>query len=989
MDQTKLAPGSIQTRQLKPRSATAAHQAISDSEESDPDFINNAPYEYERKEKRKGRPKTSQNQPQSILVDLFGPLLKSAVESSESEEDEYDVDIDDDEEYSENDYPSRKSPPPSQKFSSQRPASLWPKGSSTDLDRNTPTEATQSCQSQSRKLAVSVTQASKAAPPANDDESVTESDSEADDMFAPMNSQMKNETTLSQTQSKAKYDAKRQSSQSTVCASSETESDDDFDEEDVFSLNPRPSFPRDTSQVFLSLILDADTDTRVPAPINAFLREYQRDGIRFFWDRYKKGGGGVLGDDMGLGKTIQVISFLTAIMKKHNDRRDVGRRHKHVSRLQDSQEWKEHKRLPPANATWPTCLVIAPSTVAHNWQREFETWGYFEVGMFVGPPEERRQALKDFKLGRLDILITSFDTARGDIELLSDLPWSVIFEQQYKTHDELWTVLDWSNPGKLDSLKAWKNYVSKPLAVGQSAKASESERTIAKAVAHTLVNKLLPLFFLRRTKDLIRLQLPQKIDEVVFCPLTPQQILVYKRILTHREERLKINGTESSGGAMPCDCGSGLRRTKCCHSMETGHFFTYLTVLLKISNHLALILPSPDDTAEQTKRNREISKIAFPGESIPKYGPAILLPQFCGKWDVLNLLLKGWQKTHSDKVLIFTKSVKLLDMLDYHLNSNSYSFCRLDGSTKQNERMALIDKFNNDPEIFIFLISTLAGGTGLNLTGANKVVIFDPNWNPAHDLQAMDRAYRFGQTRDVHVYRLLGAGSIEELIYARQVYKQQMMKIGYEASHQTRYFDGVQGDIKRRGELFGADNLFKLQENTLATKMTALDAEAKSLSHEDVGDLRGLASLLLDDDLPSSQNGETIDNVQQILSAGSIRYTHQNDDLFRPSRMEEETLKKYRKRKAESDSPERGQGRGSRPRVDSGTEWPPRRAHHKAPLSPKSKIEARQRAMIEIGLINGINELPSFAAKFGGMSTEEQIEVIEKLDQHAKMQGYS
>jgi SNF2 family DNA or RNA helicase len=120
--------------------------------------------------------------------------------------------------------------------------------------------------------------------------------------------------------------------------------------------------------------------------------------------------------------------------------------------------------------------------------------------------------------------------------------------------------------------------------------------------------------------------------------------------------------------------------------------------------------------------------------------------------------------------------------------------------------MPMIDKFNKDPEVYIFLISTLAGGTGLNLTGANKVVIFgglffyftfsspltfaptnvDPNWNPAHDLQAMDRAFRFGQTRDVSVCRLLGAGSVEELIYARQIYKQQQMAIGYEASVQTR-----------------------------------------------------------------------------------------------------------------------------------------------------------------------------------------------------------
>ena len=118
--------------------------------------------------------------------------------------------------------------------------------------------------------------------------------------------------------------------------------------------------------------------------------------------------------------------------------------------------------------------------------------------------------------------------------------------------------------------------------------------------------------------------------------------------------------------------------------------------------------------------------------------------------------------------------------------------------------MNIVDQFNEDPEVFVFLISIMAGGVGLNLVAANKVVIFDPNWSallirtsryiyiylivadPAHDLQAQDRAFRFGQRRDVSVYRLLGAGSLEELIYKRQIYKQQQMKIGYEASHQTR-----------------------------------------------------------------------------------------------------------------------------------------------------------------------------------------------------------
>ncbi|OCB85855.1 hypothetical protein A7U60_g6986 [Sanghuangporus baumii] len=917
-----------------------------DSEESDPEFINNAPYVYEKKTKRDGKnaaphgrgrvqrraiiPFKSQqgkhNKPEgeqqshNVLQELFGPMLRNVVHSSENEDDE------DEEEESYEDYDNYDN-------SSDDDSNDYGLRSFANSVR--PQQVSSRSVAKSRET--SITEPDSDGAPNTftlkpsllrliEDDSVTEPDTEAEDPFAVPSTSAVNGK-LAASNRRADFGPV----DGGMSTSSETESDDDNDLDDPFSLNPRPSFARDATQPYIPFVLDAEKNIKIPAPINAFLREYQREGVRFFYERFEESRGGVLGDDMGLGKTIQVISFLAAIMEKHNDRRDVDRRRKHVAHLQDSEEWRIHRRLPPANATWPTCLIIAPSTVVHNWEHEFETWGYFEVGIYTGPPEYRRPILKDFKLGRLDVLITSFDTARGDIDLLSDLPWSVIFvDEAHKlknpaskitlafnqfacearfgltgtaiqnAYEEMWTLLDWSNRGRLGSLKEWRTA----------------------AVAHLLVNKLLPKFFLRRTKDLIRHQLPQKIDEVVFCPLTRQQITVYKRILAHREKRVKINASGVRPDVELCDCGSGLARAKCCHAMDSAHFFTYLTILLKISNHLALILPSPNDTEEQTKRNREISRIAFTGEVIPKYGPAILLPQFCGKWDVLNILLREWQKDQTNKVLIFTKSVKLLDMLDYHLNSNNYSFCRLDGSTKQNERMPLIDKFNNDPEIYVFLISTLAGGTGLNLTSANKVVIFDPNWNPAHDLQAMDRAYRFGQTRDVHVYRLLGAGSIEELIYARQVYKQQMMKIGYEASHQTRYFEGVQGDIRRKGELFGAENLFKLHENTLATKMAierahlaefdwalanmeaskkgkgkvlggetkeALEAEARLHPQED-GDLRGLATLLLDDGVPSVQKNEAAGEIQQILVAGNIKYTHQNEDLLRPSRVEEVSL---------------------------------------------------------------------------------------------------
>ncbi|KAJ1033611.1 hypothetical protein NDA13_001598 [Ustilago tritici] len=168
-------------------------------------------------------------------------------------------------------------------------------------------------------------------------------------------------------------------------------------------------------------------------------------------------------------------------------------------------------------------------------------------------------------------------------------------------------------------------------------------------------------------------------------------------------------------------------------------------------------------------------------------------PEFCGKWKVLTGLLSQWH-ADGDKVLLFSTNMRLLQFIEFFLAREGHNFLRLDGSTPQPRRQQLVNQFNRDSSIFVFVISTTAGGTGLNLTSANRVVVFDPHWNLSHDLQAMDRAYRFGQSRDVYVYRLIGAGSLEEVIYGRQLYKQQQMEIGYNATKERRYFEGVAGD---------------------------------------------------------------------------------------------------------------------------------------------------------------------------------------------------
>ncbi|RPD77013.1 hypothetical protein L226DRAFT_459287 [Lentinus tigrinus ALCF2SS1-7] len=727
-------------------------------------------------------------------------------------------------------------------------------------------------------------------------------------------------------------------------------------------------------------------------------------------------------------------------MQKTGDNYDVDRRRKHVSKLQDKKEWKKFRKLPPADATWPTCLIIAPSSVVGNWEREFETWGYFEVGMYIGPPAVRADVLNDFRMGRLDVVVTSFDVARMDIDLIDELPWSCIFIDEVHRvknprsklatsfarftcpcrfglsgtviqngYEELWTVLNWTNPGAVGTKKQWESYVEKPLRVGQSRSASDEEHVTAALVAKVLTEKLLPELFLRRTKQIIQDQLPKKTDQVVFCPLTPMQIYVYKRIIgLEAVENLVMKD-------QPCDCGSRKSRKKCCHPVHPGDLFKYMSTLIKISNHLALILPSPTDTTDQTARNRELSRLAFNG-IVPKYGPSMLRPEFCGKWQVLQTLLREWRKDRTNKVLIFTKSVKLLDMLDFHLSGQGYGFVKLDGSTKQSERMPMIDRFQENPDIFIFLISTMAGGTGLNLTAANKVVIFDPNWNPAHDLQAMDRAYRFGQTRDVAVYRLLGAGSIEELIYARQVYKQQQMQVGYNASLQTRYFEGVQGDKSKQGELFGIRNIFKLHEHTYATKMAIEQAnisdldwafaymgsgggsssarrpktkpdgvkwvyEEEAKTGKEYDELRGLGALLFDDDTPEVKHQPN--DIEKTLSALGVKYTHRNDDLIAESTIEAQRMQKLleEKKKAIKKAKQRRQSGKEKSPVP---EWPPRRKHHKPPPSPRSKLRTRQRALIEQGLLQAPEDLPKFAQEFAQKTLNEQNDFLRQLDDYAR-----
>ncbi|UZJ53860.1 hypothetical protein CBS101457_003180 [Exobasidium rhododendri] len=760
----------------------------------------------------------------------------------------------------------------------------------------------------------------------------------------------------------------------------------------------RPAFSlTDQNKATGPLILD--NSVQVPAPINRFLRDYQRQGVKFFYDNYKRGQGGLLGDDMGLGKTIQVIAFLSAIMKKQGtESADENRRIKSVRAGRVSTQGQTSTR------SWPTCLIVCPNSVQTNWQNELDTWGYFEHELLS------EDSLKDFQRGRLDILITSHQKAKLWIDKLNAQHWSVVFVDECHTLknpqsgltmalnslqcssrfgltgtaiqnrlEEFWTLLDWCNPGEYGSLRHWQHVVAEPIRRGQSAMATVVELANARLIAEKLKEHLLPTCFLRRTKELIKAQLPNKRDNIVFCPLTPLQITLYKKILDEPQVLLIRLAKE------PCECGEvdedGLpyMRCRCCYATDeegrpwNSHMLKYITLLQRCSNHLALVFPDPHDNialtetsslADQMRKSRflrqtEIVQQIFPDTWQTKTNNKTngFRAEYCGKWQVLRRLMQEW-KGKGDKVLLFSMNLRLLDWLAYFVEMEGYNHLRLDGGTPQKKRQPLVDQFNQDSNIFLFLISTTAGGTGLNLTGANKVVVFDPHWNPAHDLQAMDRAYRFGQTRDVDVYRLIGKGSLEETIYDRQLYKQQMGRIGYDASEERRYFQP--DDAKGFPKLFelndkATSNVTKdiiqscdLTEATFALQHFIKDAEVDQIKLKEFKAdwdeaLCSAQRGLLDSSSSKAAAATTTaragdaarsqDSIARVLQMSGIEYTHVNDDLLGGSTVESMISKQAKATIASSIKQEKKELVKStvrRPNLESSTNssmavWPPRR----------------------------------------------------------------
>lgn len=451
---------------------------------------------------------------------------------------------------------------------------------------------------------------------------------------------------------------------------------------------------------------------------------------------------------MGLGKTIQLISYLASV--KYSKLKSVN---------------FNYIGLGPVLIVTPVTLIAQWVKTFHNWWPYFKVCVLHDIGTYKDGP---RAKLIDKTFAANGILITTFSSLFiYDRALLSKNWHYVVLDEGHKIRNpdakitivskcfrtphriilsgspiqnnlkELWSLFDFVFPGKLGTLVAFMENFSVPIVQGGYSNATDVQVQTAYKCACVLKDTIAP-YLLRRVKDDVKmaLNLPSKNEQVLFCRMSKEQKEEYLRYLGSRECKYVLN--------------------------TRNNIFKALIHLRKICNHVDIV-------TDQYHKNPVWSS-EYNSDDLKKAVNCGFYKR-SGKMIVVDTLLKLWKKQEG-RVLLFSQSRVMLDILEKFVIEQNYEYRRMDGSTSANSRSKLVDEFNSNASIFVFLLTTKVGGLGLNLIGANKIIIFDPDWNPTNDLQARERAWRIGQTKSVTIFRLLTAGTIEEKIYHRQIFKQ-------------------------------------------------------------------------------------------------------------------------------------------------------------------------------------------------------------------------
>jgi superfamily II DNA or RNA helicase len=504
-----------------------------------------------------------------------------------------------------------------------------------------------------------------------------------------------------------------------------------------------------------------DLKIALDANLLSQLRPYQTHGVEWLAGLAQQNLHGLLADDMGLGKTLQALAFCawvkTALGGPDNSLSGFAQR-TGVSQSTSATSCdlrSSGQQVVRTTQTAPA-LVVCPTSLVTNWLREAARFTpHLRTLDLTGADRAEKWA----KRHEYDLLVTSYAILRRDIELYRKDEFSLMIldeAQHIKNRGsqnaqsakalrakhrliltgtplensvlDLWSLYDFVLPGYLGTAAEFKERYETPLTSEVSPKVMERLRHRVKP------------FFLRRTKEEVLTELPPKLEHLTLCELTDEQREVYKAVLAQgRRDVFEHSGKQGQG-------------------RDRIAVLTTLLRLRQVCCHLDL-LPSGEDFARRAEEGGR-------GEAGRWREPSAKMER---TFELIDEAIDG-----GHRVLLFSQFVRVLHLLREEAKRREIKFCYLDGQTV--ERQAEVDRFQNDSSIPLFFISLKAGGTGLNLTGADTVIHFDPWWNPAVEEQATSRAHRMGQSRSVQAYKLITAGTVEEKIQALQARKRELFE---------------------------------------------------------------------------------------------------------------------------------------------------------------------------------------------------------------------
>lgn len=516
------------------------------------------------------------------------------------------------------------------------------------------------------------------------------------------------------------------------------------------------------------------------------MRPHQLEGVRFMYEcatsmrNHIEGAtsGCILADVMGLGKTLQTIALLRTLANQN-----------------------------PNGTTTPLVkksLVVTPVSLVVPWSKEVTKWLGRErmapVVISEIPKKEAAELIRRFK-DAVDqkLLIISYEQLRIHLDLLKQTTFGlVVCDEGHRLKNassklsqdllslniprriilsgtpfqnnlsEYYALVDFVNPGALGTPEEFRAQFERPIAASKVRGASASVSELGAKRSRELIDQT-SAFILRRTSSVLEAFLPQKHEVVVFCRPTQQQVTSYTTVLS------SLGLCSSKAVDMDVDGDEALEVNMDEWDGDGRSALAAMTQLSKICNHPSLLLPK-DSKASLTPLQVSISDVLL-GDDSPddsEWRSRCSDAKFSGKFLVLQQMLDLIRATTKDKVVIVSSFTKTLDLVGELAAQKDWKSVRLDGSTDAAHRNHAIEQFQRDPSVFLFLLSTKAGGAGLNLFAANRLVLFDSCWNPAFDTQAQARIWRDGQTKPTWIYRLLTTGMLDEKIFQRQLVKNEM-----------------------------------------------------------------------------------------------------------------------------------------------------------------------------------------------------------------------